>query len=144
MKRTFVIDVISSILLLVFLYTSISKLMAYDKFRSVLSDSPLLRPYSKVLAWLLPATEISIVILLFIPPLRLKGLISSFILISFFTFYLTYVVLNHPKLPCNCGGVLSSLSWKHHILLNLLLIVMTVTGIIMYRKQKNLVNKSPP
>ena len=143
-KGIFIADIISGILLLLFLYTSLSKLADYETFKNVLSASPLLRPVAGVVAWLLPATELVIVVLLFIPAMRLKGLYASFILISLFSLYLIYMITFTPHLPCNCGGVLKLLTWPQHIFFNLFFILLSLAGILLYKRNKNTRSDCPP
>jgi hypothetical protein len=143
-KAIFIADIISGILLLLFLYTSLSKLADYETFKNVLSASPLLKPVAAVVAWLLPVTELVIVVLLFIPAMRLRGLYASFIIISLFTLYLIYMITFTPHLPCNCGGVLKLLTWPQHIFFNLFFILLSLTGILLYKRTKNTISDCPP
>ena len=137
-------DIISGVLLLLFLYTSLSKLADYETFKNVLSASPLLKRVAGVVAWLLPITELVLVVLLFVPALRLKGLYASFILISLFTLYLIYMIAYAPHLPCNCGGVLKLLTWPQHIFFNLFFIFLSLFGILLYQRSKNKKSRPPP
>ncbi len=143
-KPLLMADIISGLVLLLFLYTSLSKLAGYSKFKNVLIASHLLKPVSGVVAWLLPVTELVIVGLLFIPSLRLKGLYASFILISLFTLYLIYMIIFTPDLPCQCGGVLKLLTWPEHIFFNLFFILLSLTGILLYKRNKNMRSDYPP
>jgi putative oxidoreductase len=143
-KTTFLADIISGILSLLFLYTALSKLTGYEKFKNVLTSSPMLEPFASTIAWLLPATEIAIVVLLFIPPFRIKGLIASVILITLFTIYLLYMIAFTPHLPCNCGGVIKLLTWPEHIVFNLFFVFLSATGILLYKRAKNLKSSPPP
>lgn len=143
-KAIFIADFISGTLLLLFLYASLSKLADYETFKVVLSSSPLLKPVAWIIAWLLPVTEIGVAVILFIPVTRLKGLQASLTLISLFTLYLLYMVAFTPHLPCNCGGVLQFLTWPQHILFNLFFIILSLTGIFLYKKNTNQQSKPPP
>lgn len=143
-KTTFLADIISGILSLLLLYTALSKLTGYQVFRNVLISSPLLEPFASTIAFLLPATEIAIVVLLFIPKFRIKGLMASIILITLFTIYLLYMIAFAPHLPCNCGGVIKLLSWPQHIVFNLFFIFLSVAGIRLYRRAKSVESNSPP
>lgn len=144
LKLILISDIISALLLLLFLYTSLSKLIDYETFKNVLSASPLLKPVAGVVAWLLPVTELLIVVLLFIPAMRLKGLFASLILISLFTLYLIYMIAFTPHLPCNCGGVLKLMTWKHHIFFNVFFILLSLTGILVYKRNKTTRSNPPP
>ena len=143
-KLILLADMISGLLLLLFLYTSISKLTDNVIFKNVLTASPLLKSYAGTIAWLVPCTEIAIAILLFIPRFRIKGLITSVILITLFTIYLLYMIAFTPNLPCSCGGVVQFLTWPQHIVFNLFFIFLSVAGIILYHRAKSLESSSPP
>jgi len=81
-KLILIADIISGVVLLLFLYTSLRKMTEYEVFKNVLSVSPLLKPFAGTIAWVLPVTELGIVALLFIPSVRLKGLYASFFITS--------------------------------------------------------------
>jgi hypothetical protein len=143
-KSVLIIDIISALLLVLFLYTSLSKLAEHETFKNVLIRSPLLNPIAGVVAWLLPVTELAIAMLLFIPCSREKGLYASFIMISLFTLYLIYMIAFTPDLPCQCGGVVKLLTWKQHIFFNLFFIFLAILGIVLYQKNKSTTSSPPP
>ncbi len=142
--RLLAADFISGLLLLVFLYTAWSKLREYEQFRYTLSQSYLLKPVAGVIAWLLPVVELIVVVLLFVPMWRRWGLKFSTMLLSVLTLYLTFMMIFAPKLPCACGGVLEDMTWKEHIYFNLGLIILSIIGAVLYKKEKGKLNKSPP
>jgi hypothetical protein len=143
-KPVFVADIISSVVLILFLYAAISKLNEYHSFYSVLKQSPLLHRFAGIIARLLPITEIFIALLLFIPGLRPRGLYASFLLLIAFTIYLLWMVVFSPNLPCSCGGVIKFLSWWQHIFLNLFFILLSWIGIVLYKSDKNKFITVPP
>src|SRR6202008_2632470 len=119
LKKIPVSEICSSFLILLFAYTSISKFLAYKKFYLVLNKSPLIQNGAGVIAWLLPAAELLIVLLLIVPRYRMTGLKISLGALLLFTSYLFYMILFAAHFPCNCGGVFSSISWKQHLFFNL-------------------------
>jgi len=133
---TILIECISALLILLFVYTATSKLLAHNSFVFTLSQSPLLQQYSIPLSWLIPFTEILISCLLFIPRLRKTGLLLSTILLTAFTIYISYMIAFTPKLPCSCGGVITSLTWREHLLLNISFVAFAVFGWLMIKKKK--------
>ena len=130
------IECISALLILLFVYTATSKLIAHNSFVFTLSQSPLLQQYSIPLSWAIPLTEMLISCFLFIPRLRKTGLLFSAFLMTAFTIYISYMIAFTPRLPCSCGGVIKSLTWKEHLLLNISFIVIAVFGWIMIKKNK--------
>lgn len=133
-KKEIIVEIISGLFIILFLYTSISKLSNVFAFKSVLSKSPLIGSFSSILAWAIPFLEIIISVLLIMPRMRKIGLISASLLMILFTTYLAYMIMFTPDLPCSCGGVITYLSWKQHVLFNLFFLVIGITGILLSRK----------
>jgi len=142
-KAVLIIDIISAGILLLFLYTAVSKLLDDQHFKSVLIMSPLLHPFAGIVAWALPIAEIAIVLLLLLPKTKLNGLYTAFVAIVIFTIYITYMIIFTPRLPCSCGGVLKSLTWAQHIFFNLLLLLLIATAIGLSRKIKKAITVPP-
>jgi hypothetical protein len=80
--------------------------------------------------------EIGIVILLTLPKTRILGLYSSVTLLSLFTIYLIGIISFSKTLPCGCGGVISTLSWKGHIFFNIAFVILTLIAV---RIQKQII-----
>lgn len=135
MKKPVFITIVTSLLILLFTYTALSKLLDYRMFVRSLSESPLIHKGADTIGWLLPATELLVVLLLFFERSRKAGLYASLTLLVLFTLYLLYMVLFVADLPCSCGGVLRQLSWRQHVWFNLFFIIMNVLGLFALRKQ---------
>ncbi len=136
MKRAILVEIISVLFIILFLYTGINKMMDNIVFREQIATSPLLTPIAPWIAIFLPKSEIIIAISLFIPRFRLKGLYASFVLMVLFLLYVLYIFAFNERLPCSCGGVLQQLSWKGHIMFNSFFIVLAIIGIKMERRIK--------
>lgn len=128
-RKTLVIELTSGLLILLFLYTGLSKLFEHDLFVYNLTKSPLLSPFTGFISIALPIAEIVLAGLLLFKRTQLKGLWLSFGLMSLFTVYLTYMVSFHDKLPCSCGGVISKMSWTQHIFFNLFFVLLSWVAI---------------
>lgn len=135
MKSKLIIEIVSSLLILLFVYTGINKFLAIDSLKFVLKEYPLIGSVPDLIAWGLPITELFVAILLFIPRTRLTGLYSSLILLTGFTLYLGYMLLFTSKLPCTCGGMLQKLTWPQHFIFNIFFILLTATGIWLFKKR---------
>lgn len=135
MNKKIIIEIISSLLVFLFLYTSISKLSDYSYFREQLLVSPALSPYGKWLSWMVPGAELVIIVLLIIPSLRLFGLYASFFLMLLFTAYVFYILTFSSQLPCNCGGVLEEMNWQQHFLFNIFFSTLSFIGVRLEKKQ---------
>ena len=129
MKQHVAIVLLSSLLLFLFGYTGISKLMDPEGFRTTLSRTPFIATGAAALAVAIPLAELVIVLLLLFPATRLKGLYASAGLLVLFTGYLAGMLLFAPHLPCRCGGVISGMGWWAHVGMNVGLTGLTVWGI---------------
>jgi hypothetical protein len=129
MSRKLIAEMIGGLFILLFLYTALSKLSEIALFRLVLRSSPLISGYANLVSILIPASEILVSLLLFIPGTRRWGLYASFLLMLIFTLYLVYMISFTTALPCSCGGVISQLSWKQHLVFNIAFTLLSFAGI---------------
>ncbi len=135
--REIIVDIVAYLFVILFMYTAANKLLTIKSFSSTIAKMSFIGQYDLILAWGIPILEIVISIILIIPSLRKLGLRAALILMVIFTVYLVYMVLSGSKLPCNCGGVISSLSWQQHIWFNVGFIILAVLGIIFNNNNKN-------
>ena len=129
MKKTTIIETITVLYIILFLYTGISKLIDYPIFKEQIANSEILASIAKPLAMLLPLIEFAIVVLLIIPKWRLKGFYACASLMTIFTLYIISILLFSKEIPCSCGGVISQLSWGQHIVFNSAFIVLSLIAI---------------
>jgi hypothetical protein len=137
LNKHLIVEVISSLLIILFIYSSLSKLSDYDKFSVQLSKSPFITSYYQLVACSIPATEIVIAFLLVLKRTRLVGLYASFFLMSLFTAYLVIMLNYSYYIPCSCGGVLEYLSWEQHIVFNSFFIVIAGAGVLLKANSTN-------
>ncbi len=146
-RKNVTIEIISSLLILLFAYTALSKLLDFNNFRFTLSKSPLIGNNAAFVAIALPLIEIVVAALLFFHKTRLAGLYSSFALMTVFTLYLGYMLSFASKLPCSCGGVLKQMTWTQHLFFNIFFVTISLAGILLEkrrRKQQLVEADSPP
>lgn len=137
MTRKAIVDVIAALLILLFTYTAVSKLMEMDLFRFMLSESPGIGSNASWLYITIPALELLIATLLFFPSTRLKGLYASLALMLSFTVYVGYMISTGDNLPCSCGGVISAMTWQQHLYFNIFFTLAALAGIILHHKHFN-------
>lgn len=129
--KAFITEVIAALLILLFVYTALSKLIDYEVFRMQLMQSPLLKAFAWLISWGLPLTEIVVVSLLLMKKTRLLGLFSALALMTMFTTYII-ILLNYSRvIPCSCGGILAALSWSQHLFVNLFFVLISMVGILL-------------
>ena len=130
-RKSMIVEIIASLLILLFIYAAFSKLSDYNRFSVQLSKSPFITSFSNIVAWSIPAIEILIALLLVIKRTRQTGLYASFFLMSLFTAYLLIMLNYSYYVPCSCGGVLENLSWESHIVFNTFFAVISGVGIFL-------------
>ena len=136
MNRTVIIEIITTLLMILYLYTAINKLMDFRITRIQLADTPIIGQLAPFIAWAVPIVELAIVTLLFIPTYRLVGLYASSILMLVFTFYVIALVSYSTVRPCSCGGVLQVLTWEQHISFNMFFTGLSFWGLSLYRNMQ--------
>ncbi|WP_298738787.1 MauE/DoxX family redox-associated membrane protein [uncultured Chitinophaga sp.] len=125
------IEAITAVLLLLWIYTGLSKLIHYDKFSFEIGRSPFLQHMPQAAVALIPVSELLIAALLIFKRSRLAGLYASLFLLTLFTGYV-YMMLHYAyDLPCSCGGIIELLSWEQHLLVNFVLTLLAAIAIIL-------------
>lgn len=141
MRYKFSVEILSSLFIVLFVYTAVNKLMGYDSFQTVLTQSPLIGSFAAVIAWLLPLLELGIAGLLFFGSTRKAGFYAAGSLLLLFTGYIGYMLLFSPHLPCSCGGVIKYLSWRAHFIFNMVWILLALMGLRLMGGNKPYKNK---
>lgn len=131
---------ISLLLVVLFTYTGVSKLMHLDTFATQLGQMPYISRYAQWISWGIPFLELVIVGLILFPKLRWMGLYASIGLLGLFTSYIIITLQYSDSIPCSCGGVISALGWTDHIVLNSSFIILALLGILWSKKQYNVQN----
>jgi len=138
MKKINFLDIILVLFAVLFVYAAVSKLITYDEFKAQIGKSPLIMNHGWWISWLIPGVEISIGIMLFIPRFQVLALYGSFTLMFVFTIYIGFMLAFTPNLPCSCGGILSSMGWKEHLVFNLIFTLLAIVGIILSSRQRKI------
>jgi len=140
---TWLTEIISALLILLFVYAAASKLLDLDKFRIQLGQSPLVTAFASWVAWVIPALEIFIAALLLSNKFRLPALYASFTLMLIFTGYIISIIKFSSHMPCSCGGVLEKMGWSAHLSFNILFTALAFIGVLLYNEsnEKFLSNK---
>jgi len=124
-----IITVSTILLVLLWTYTATSKIGDLPEFRAQLHKQPISNEVAQILAFALPAGELMVAVFLVFQRTRLIGMIASVILMTVFT---TYIILaltrNFEKMPCSCGGVLNILTWRAHLIFNILFLALAMAG----------------
>jgi hypothetical protein len=135
MVKKWIVEIISLLFVLLFLYTAVYKIIDFSNFRAVIGQSPLITKFAPYLAVGVPLAEIAISGLLIFSRWRIVGLCASFALMLVFTFYIVILLNLHTHLPCSCGGIIQEMSWQQHLVFNIVFLLLALTGISMYKKE---------
>jgi hypothetical protein len=119
----------SSVLIFIFFYSGLQKLIDFENFFSNISKSPIIPSnLSKLIAYFIIYFELVIVFFLLTNKYKQIGFLMSFFLLILFEGYIILMILYSPYLPCSCGGFIEQLSWTQHIYFNVFLIACSITG----------------
>ena len=122
MKRKMIVEVIAFLLMLLFLFASVSKWLAFKTFIGDINNQPFPNWLTPWITNLLPPIEVLIVLALMFEKTRTAGFYASLILMSAFSIYSAAVLLKFfDYIPCSCGGIIKNLSWRDNLILNLFL-----------------------
>lgn len=130
-----VLKSINFLFIVLFIYAATSKLIGFGDFKSQLAKSPFISGYANWIAWIVPFLEYAIVGLFLFPKYGRIALFASGALMGLFTLYILLVLNFSGNIPCACGGVLSSLGWKAHMVFNIFFVLLAILGILI-EKQK--------
>lgn len=136
MKRKMIVEVIAFLLMLLFLFASVSKWLAFKTFIGDINNQPFPNWLTPWITNLLPPIEVLIVLALMFEKTRTAGLYASLILMSAFSIYSAAVLLKFfDYIPCSCGGIIKNLSWRDNLILNLFFVAISIVGILLRKSR---------
>lgn len=122
--------IFNATLILLWTYTGLDKLIRWESSRKAFLNQPMPNELEEILAFAIPGIELSIVLLLLFSATRWWGYLGSILLLTVFTTYVGLIWVGaFPRVPCNCAGILESLGWAEHFVLNMICIVMAILGL---------------
>jgi hypothetical protein len=137
MRKQLLVELFAALLIILFLYTSVSKFLDFRHFMDDMGNQPLPSRWKPFLVWIIPVSEILISLALVTEYTRMAGFQASLALMGLYTIYTMSVLLHAFKyIPCSCGGVIKSLSWKQHLYFNIFFTGVALAGIYLQRSRK--------
>jgi antibiotic biosynthesis monooxygenase (ABM) superfamily enzyme len=125
-------------LIMLFTFTAVSKLQDMEGFHKAMLNQPLPEWLAVLLVWAVPLGELLAAALLLYPTLQAWGFLLASLLMGAFTGYALLIILGQFSfIPCSCGGMLESLSWEHHLLMNCLFLIFSLGGLYLALNQKS-------
>jgi hypothetical protein len=135
-KRQVMLECISALLILLFLYASLSKILDFKTFIKEMNNQPLPNSWTPFLVYFIPCSEILLSVALIFERTRLLGFYGSLVLMGLFTIYATLILVHvFSYVPCSCGGVIKRLTWRQHLVLNLFFVTLSIVGVIAQRRK---------
>lgn len=129
MKKGFRHDILSYIFISLFTFAAFIKLFELDKFRDQIAQSPFISDYVW-LSVLIPALELTTVVLLAFDKLRVIGMSLSFVLMAGFLGYTIAISTFSDFIPCTCSGIIPNLGWTGHAYFNLIFFALSFLGLV--------------
>ncbi|WP_276360189.1 MauE/DoxX family redox-associated membrane protein [Daejeonella sp. H1SJ63] len=130
------VQLISCLLILLWVYAATSKLINYEQSRMQMMNQVFPDSINGILLWAVPLIELLISGLLLFHGTRKVGLFLSAILLFLFSGYVLLVMLNvFGRIPCSCGGIIAKLGWGQHLVFNLIFLGLALIGFMFYDKE---------
>ncbi|MDX9774115.1 MAG: MauE/DoxX family redox-associated membrane protein [Bacteroidales bacterium] len=124
-----IVQIISYLYIILFVYTAISKLLDFNDFRTQLGQSPVFAAIAELVSYIVIIAELLIAVLLAFDRTRKTGLVFAFTLMVMFTAYIIIILNFATFIPCSCGGFIESLSWTEHLIFNMAFILLALVAI---------------
>lgn len=128
--RAVIANIITALLILLYTYASVSKLVDINKFTGQMNNQPMPNWMTPYLVWGIPGIELVVVGAILFDKTRRIGMWASLFLMSIFTIYVFLVVIKvFDRVPCSCGGVIEKMGWTEHLYFNLFFVFLSLIGI---------------
>ena len=138
MKKKIALEGIISLLILLYLYTGLTQLLAFKFFHGNIFNQPTFQWSKPLLVYLIPGAQLLIAAGLFFEKTRKLALWSSLGLLTIFTVYIILIIMNAlARVPCTCGGVISSFTWPQHLMFNILFLILNAVALVLRKKLFN-------
>ncbi len=130
-SRIIILEIICFLLILLFVYAAVSKIIDFQKFTVQIGQSPLLTGFGDWLPQLVIGAELSVSVMVAVQRWRLFGLFGAFSLMTMFTAYIIAILHFSNFIPCSCGGILEKFGWIEHLYFNGAFVVLGLIGIVL-------------
>jgi len=129
------------LLITLWVYATLSKLLDYPLFLIELNKQPFPKWSIPTLSVVIPLAEICTAILPAFQRTKISGFRASFILMSLFTLYVVLAMTRvFGHIPCACAGIIGRMPWFPHLVFNIFFTIVSYAGYYL-QKHKNINNK---
>jgi len=123
------------LLLALWLPVTIDKTFDFAAFQSGILNQPFPNFLGYILIYTLPVLEMATVATLVVSRFQKLGLILSTTLLTAFSTYIAIALLGAwEQLPCGCGSVIKGMDWTQHLIFNLVFLMLSGWGLILWNK----------
>jgi hypothetical protein len=129
-------EIIIFLLILMWVYTFVSKIFDFDTFKRQINGAYLLSRVGFVLPYLLQALHMIIFVMLISKFWRKTGIIASLSLLILYSTYLIYILKFAPSIPCSCIAVMRGMNWNDQLYFNFIAIIINTIGLITFLSLK--------
>ncbi|WP_051315450.1 MauE/DoxX family redox-associated membrane protein [Algoriphagus terrigena] len=120
----------ATLLILLWIYTGMDKILRFKISSKAFHNQVFPSELAEILSYAVPGVELLITLLLLFSVTRWWGYLGSVLLLTVFITYVGLIWVGaFPRVPCNCAGILESLGWAEHFLLNLICIGISISGL---------------
>jgi putative oxidoreductase len=136
-KKQWLLEIISGLLALLFIYTATSKLMDFRQFQKEINNQAFPKVLDPLLIYGLPTLELLSAGLLLIARLRIPGFWIYIVLMILFTGYVSLVTFHfYDRVPCSCAGVFRLMGWPAHLVFNFAITILAAWGLSLATEEK--------
>lgn len=129
--REFVVQMITYMLLCLWVVVASRKLFDYSAFRQAMLDQPFEDKYGIILSYLLPLIQLGTALLFIFEKTRRYGFFLTILLMIAFSWYITLVLKRTwGFIPCYCT-LEFPLDWKGHLWINGIIALIAITGLLL-------------
>lgn len=129
--REFVVQVITYMLLCLWIVVASRKLFDYSAFRQAMLDQPFEDKYGIVLSYLLPVIQLGTGLLFIFEKTKRYGFLLTILLMIAFSWYIVLVLKRTwGFIPCYCTLEFPA-DWKGHLWINGIIAVFAITGLLL-------------
>ncbi|WP_100630306.1 MauE/DoxX family redox-associated membrane protein [Algoriphagus formosus] len=127
----------SYLLALLWTYTGLDKLIRFEQSRKAFHNQTFPAELAEILSYAVPLAELLLAILLVFQITRWWGYLGSILLLTVFITYVGLIWVGaFPRVPCNCAGLIDSMGWTAHMILNLNLLILAIVGLWIESKKE--------
>ncbi|WP_111672704.1 MauE/DoxX family redox-associated membrane protein [Algoriphagus litoralis] len=131
------VEVSALLLSFLYAYTAIAKIYDWQETKLAMYNQVVPDWSKDLLLFGIPGLEMVLAVMLLVPKFRRFGFRLSTLMMGLFTTYVAWVWFGLAgRVPCSCGGIISSLTWGQHLILNLVFLGISVFGIWVERRKE--------